>query len=145
MLSWLITRLRCCSAITLVVLYAVCVVLPSVALAFPSGRAPAHCLTSVHHGITDAQLQDGTNIHTLGESAIQEHAGDSKKGGDAKLKCHVGACCGFSCFAAITSNSPTTTIVRLVYTTPLFRRLDESLDGCGPDGISRPPKPFLSL
>jgi len=143
MLSWLITRLRGCSAIILVVLYAACVVLPSAALAFPSGRAPAHCLTSVRHGITDAQLLDGTNIHTL-DSAIHEHAGDSKEGGDGKLKCHVGACCGFSCFAAVASDFAAT-IVRPVQASPLFRRLDESLDGCGPGRISRPPKPFLSL
>jgi hypothetical protein len=142
MLSWLITRLRSCSAITLIVLYAVCVVLPSAALAFP--RAPAHCLTSVRHDITDARLQDGTTIHTPGDSLIHEHPGDSKEGGSGKLKCHFGTCCGISCFAAITSDSAAT-IVRPVHASPLFRRLDESLEGCGPERISRPPKPFLSL
>src|ERR1700690_4150946 len=104
MLSWLITRLRSCSAITLVVLYAACVVLPSAALAFPSGRAPTHCLTSVRHDIADARLQDGTTIHTPGDSLIHEHPGDSKEGGGGKLKCHFGTCCGISCFAAITSD-----------------------------------------
>ena len=144
MLSWLIIRLRSCSAITLVVLYAACVVLPSAALAFPSGRAPTHCLTNVRLDITGAQLQDGITIHTPSDSAIHEHAGDSKEGGDGKLKCHVGACCGFSCAAAITGDSADI-IVRPVQASLLFRRLDESLDGCGPERISRPPKSFLSL
>lgn len=141
MLSWLITRLRCCSAVTLVVIYAVCVVLPSVALAFPSGHGPSHCLTRV---ITDARLQDSTDIHTLGDSALHEHAGNSKEDGDGKLKCHVGACCGFSCFAAINSDSAAT-VVLPVHVSPLFQRVDESLDGCGSERISRPPKSFLSL
>jgi len=144
MLSWLITRSRSCSAITLIVLYAACVVLPSAALAFPNGGAPAHCLTSGRHGIADARLQHGTNIHTPGDSAIHKLAGDSKEGGDGKLKCHGGTCCGISCFAAITNDSAAT-IVRPVHACPLFRRLDESLDGCGLERISRPPKPSLSL
>lgn len=141
MLSWLITRLRCCSAIALVVLYAACVILPSAALAFASSRAPAHCLTNVRLYITGAQLQDGTTIHTPGDSAIHEHAGDSKEGGDGKLKCHVGACCGFSCAAAITGDSAAI-IVRPIQALLLFRKLDESPDGCGPERISRLPKSF---
>jgi transposase len=59
-------------------------------------------------------------------------------------KCHAGACCGLCCFATITSDS-TATIVRPVHVSPLFQRPDESVDGCGPERISRPPKPFLSL
>ena len=143
MVSWLITRLRCCSAITSVVIYAVCVVLPSVALAFPNGQAPSHCLTSVRHDITDARLPDGTTIHTPGDSLIHEHPGDSKEGGSGKLSAILEHAAGFLA-SAITSDSAAT-IVRPVHASPLFRRLDESLDGCGPERINRPPKPFLSL
>lgn len=148
MLSWLIPRLHFGGAIALVALFAVCAVMPPVALAFPHGNTSSHCLTRDHHGVTDVRFQDGIGIHvsfhTPGDSAIDELAGNSKEDGDGKLKCHVGACCGFSCFAAINSDSAAT-LAWPVHASPLFKRVDESLDGCGSERISRPPKFFLSL
>jgi len=94
MLSWLITRVRSYGAIILVALYALCVIMPPVASAFPSGSAPSHCPTDDHHGV----LRDGIAI--LGDGAIDKHADNSKEGGDGKLKCHAGACCGLFCCAA---------------------------------------------
>jgi hypothetical protein len=81
MLSWLISRVRSYGAITLVALYAVCVIMSPVASAIPSGNAPSHCLTDDHHGV----LRDGIHIHVLGDSAIHKHADNSMKGGDGKL------------------------------------------------------------
>jgi hypothetical protein len=143
MLSWLVTRLRFYGAITWVALYAVCVVMPSAALAFPSGSAPSHCLTDDHHGVPEAQVQAGTHIPTLGDHAIDKHADDSMKGGAGKLKCFAGACCGFFCFAAVTSD-PAATMALPVEASPSFWALDARLDGRAPKRIGRPPKSFLS-
>src|ERR1700730_12586149 len=140
MLSWLITRLRSYGAITLVALYALCVIMPPVASAFPSGIAPSHCLTDDHHGV----LRNGIHIHTLGDGAIDKHADTSMNGGDGKLKCHAGVCCGLFCCAAITWDSGAA-VVQPVHASLLFGALDERLDGRGPKRIGRPPNPFWSL
>ncbi len=146
--SWLITRLRSCSAMILAALYAVCIIMPSAALAFPSGRASTHCLTGDPHGVTNVRFQNGIDIHgsihTRGDSAIHVHAGNSKEGGDGKLKCHAGVCCGLFCFAAVSSDSAAT-FVQPVHASPAFGTLNESLDGRVPKRIGRPPKSFLSL
>jgi len=140
MLSWIVTRFRFFGTITLVALYAICVVMPP-AMAFPSGRAPAHCLTDDHHRIANVRLQYDIHgsIHVLGDRAIDKHADNSMNG---KLKCHAGACCGLFCCAAINSG---TTIAQPVQASLLFGVLDERLDGHGPKRIGRPPKSFLSL
>ena len=139
MLSWLITRVRSYGAIILVALYALCVIMPPLASAFPSGSAPSHCPTDDHHGV----LRDGIAIHTLGDGAIDKHADNSKEGGDGKLKCHASACCGLFCCAAITVDSGA--IIQPVHASLLFATVDERLDGRGPKRIGRPPKSFLSL
>jgi hypothetical protein len=142
MQSWLATRLRSYGAITLVALYAVCVIMPPVA----SGRdAPSHCLTDHHRGVSEARLQDGIHVHgSIHVGAIDNHADNSTKGGDGRLKCHAGACCGLFCCAAITVDSGAT-VVHPVHASLLFGALDERLDGCGPQRLGRPPKSFYSL
>jgi hypothetical protein len=140
MLSWLITRVRSYGAITLVALYAVCVVMPPVA----SGRnAPSHCPTGHHHGVSEARLEGGLHVHgSIHAGATDKHDDNSTKGGDGKLNCHVGACCGLFCCAAITGGA---TPVQPVHASLLFAALDERFDGRGPKRIGRPPKSFLSL
>ncbi len=140
MLSWLTTRLRSYGAITSVALYSVCVIMPPVAWAFPRGGTSSHCLTGDHHGVSDVQH----GIHVHGDGAIGKYADNSMEGGDGKLKCHAGACCGLFCCAAITSG-PAATMVQFVHASLSFGALDERLDGRGPKRIGRPPKPFLSL
>ena len=144
MLTRLVPRLRSYGAIILIAVDIVCVVMSSIALAFPSATTHSHCLTNDHHEVSEVRLRGGLHIPTLGDSSIDKHVDNSMKGGDSKLKCHAGGCCGLSCFAALTSDSAAT-IVRPVHASSLFQRLDESLDGCRPERISRPPKPFLSL
>jgi len=143
MLSWPVTRLRFYGAITLVALYALCAGLPSVALAFPRGGISSHCLPGDRHGATDIRLHR-IHIHTRGDGAINKHADNSMEGGDGKLKCHAGACCGLFCCAAITGDSGANAVQR-VHASLLFGALDERLDGHGPKRIGRPPKTFLSL
>ena len=141
MLRWLIPTLRSYGVITLAALYAVCAVMPSVALAFPSGNTPSHCLTVDHHGVPEAQVQAGTHIPALGDNAIAKNADNSMKGGGGKLKCHAGACCGFSCFAAIASD-PAATMALPVQASLSFGALDERPEGLGSKRIGRPPKSF---
>ena len=140
MLSWLITRLRSYGAITLVALYALCVIMPPVASAFPSGSAPSHCPTDDHHGV----LRDGIHVHTLGDGAINKHADNSMNGDDGTLKCHAGACCGLFCCAVITGDSGAA-VVQPVHSSLLFVALDERFAGREPKRIGRPPKLFWSL
>jgi hypothetical protein len=142
MLSWLITRVRSYGAFTLVALYAICVIMPPV----PSGRdAPSHCPTDHHHGVSEPRLQGGIHVHgSIHVGAIDKHADNSKEGGDGKLKCNAGACCGLFCCAAITGDSGATA-VQPVHASLLFGAFDERLDGRGPQRIGRPPKSFLSL
>ncbi|HEY4848897.1 MAG TPA: hypothetical protein VIH87_14215 [Methylocella sp.] len=140
MLSWLVTRLRSYGVITLVALYAVCVVMPSVAWAARRGGTSSHCLTGDRHGVSDVQL----GIHTPGDGEIAKPTDNSEDSGDGKPKCHAGACCGLFCGAAITGDSGAT-VVQPVHASLLFGALDERLDGCEPKRIGRPPKPFLSL
>lgn len=135
-----ITRLRFRSAITLVVLYAVCAVLPSAVWAFPHGGTSSHCLTGDRHAVSDVRH----GIHTPGDGAMDKRADNSMKRGDGKLNCHAGACCGVFCCAAITGDSGGTP-VQPVHASLLFGALDERLDGREPKRIGRPPKPFLSL
>jgi hypothetical protein len=133
--------LRSYGAIIFVALYTVCVVTPSNALAFPSGSAPSHCLSDDDHGLPKAQVQAGTHIPALGDNAITKHADNSMKGGGGKLKCHAGACCGVSCFAAIASD-PAATIVPPEQASLSFGALDERPEGLGSKRIGRPPKSF---
>src|ERR1700730_2113916 len=140
MLSWLITKVRSYRAITVVALYALCVIMSPVASAFPSGSAPSHCLTDDHNGV----LRAGTHIKRLAVGPINKHVDNSMKGGDGKLKCHAGVCCGLFCCAAITGDSGAA-VVQPVHSSLLFGALDERLDGRGPKRIGRPPNPFWSL
>jgi hypothetical protein len=146
MLSGLVSRFRFYGAITVVALYAICVVMPSATLAFPSGSTPSHCQTDDHHRIANVRLLDGIHIHgsieVHGDGAMDQRAGNSMKGGDSRPKCHAGACCGLFCCAAINSG---TIVAQPVQAFLLFGALDERLDGHGPKRIGRPPKPFLSL
>jgi hypothetical protein len=140
MLSWLTIRVRSYGAIALVALYAVCVIMLPLASAIPSRSASSHCPTDDHHGM----LRDGIHVHTLGDGAIDKHADTPWNGGDGKLNCHAGACCGLFCCAAITGDSGAPA-VQPVHASLLFGTLDERLDGRGPQRIGRPPKSFLSL
>lgn len=141
MLRRLIPRVRSYGAITVVALYAVCVVMPTIALAFPSGSAPSHCLSDDHHVSSEAQVQAGTHIPSLGDNAITKHADNAMKDGGGKSTCHAGACCGVSCFAAIVSD-PAVTLAPLEQASLSFGALDEHPEGLGSKRIGRPPKSF---
>jgi hypothetical protein len=139
---------RSYGAITMVALYAVCVIMLPVASAIPSHNAPSHCPTDHQRGVSEAPLQGRIHvhgsIHVPGDGVTDKHADNSKEGGDGKLKCHAGACCGLFCCAAMTGDSGAT-VVQPLHASLLFGALDERLDGRGPKRIGRPPKSFVSL
>jgi uncharacterized glyoxalase superfamily metalloenzyme YdcJ len=94
---------------------------------------------------SEAPLEGGLHVHgSIHAGATDKHDDNSMKGGDGKLKCHAGVCCGLFCCAAITGDSGAA-VVQPVHSSLLFGALDERLDGRGPKRIGRPPKPFWSL
>jgi hypothetical protein len=148
MLIWLTKRCRFGAAIALATIYAVCVVAPSVALAFADGAVAAHCLPDDNHGLAPVHaLGDGRGIvHTHDDGTVHEHANQtaSAQDGEGEQTKPVGSCCGLFCFAAVTSDLDVA-IGQPVHMSCVLPVLDEHLDGRGPDRINRPPIPLLSL
>lgn len=141
------TRLRVRAAIALAVLYVVCVIMPSVALAFAGRGVTIRCLSLVRYGIAQVSLQSESHthsgIHTHGAVVRENADGVPIKGGNVQLKQHAGWHCGFFCFVAVVENLAAT-IGRHSHASPLFWAADEILHGCGPSRISRPPMTSLS-
>jgi hypothetical protein len=136
MFSLLATKFRIKAALAVAVIYTLCALAPSVALAFPGSMA-AHCLsqdiagTSPHeHGVTAHVHADGVTHHHPGVGA-HKTSGDANKG-------HGAECCGLFSVVAI---PPTAMLIfgsaHLVPVT--FSALQEFVYGRGPERINRPP------
>jgi hypothetical protein len=143
MLNWLLSGMRSKAAV-LAALYAVCIILSSVAPPVPSAKASAHCLNIGEDRSSEATARDSGHQgpQMVGDRTLDNETGNAE--GRGKSKCHVGACCGFSCSAAthsgvIVSLSPPV----LAYLVSATR--DERPEGCGSNRIARPPKFLLSL
>ena len=136
MFSLLTKQIRTYAALVVAVLYAVCALAPSVALAFPDGMA-AHCLgedlaaTSPHeHGVTAHVHADGIKHHHPGVGAHKK-SGDESKG-------HVADCC--SLFSIVAIPATTMLIFGSVHLVPVtFPALEEFVYGRDPERINRPP------
>jgi hypothetical protein len=136
MLSLLTKKFRINAAVVVAVLYALCVLAPSVALAFPDSMA-THCLiddlagASPHeHGVTAHVHADGIKHQHPGVSA-HKTSGDENKG-------HGADCCGL--FSVVAIPGTVTLILGSANLTPVaFPALEESLRGRGPERINRPP------
>lgn len=122
-------------------LYALCVVAPSMALAFADGSVAAHCLAANHHSLSQPQRlhsQHHTHIHSAATADHSEAAApvtqDESKHGD-----YVGACCGLFCFAVALNGQEDIASQRISHKVVVLA-LDERLTGRGPDRIIRPPK-----
>lgn len=129
-------QIRINAALVVAVLYALCVLAPSVALAFPDSMA-THCLiddlagASPHeHGVTAHVHADGMEHHHPGVGA-HKTSRDENKG-------HGADCCRLFSVVAI----PGTVMLVLGssnLTPDAFPALEESLRGRGPERINRPP------
>jgi hypothetical protein len=143
MLRQLVARLRFPGAIALAVLYAVCTVLPSAALAFWGWPPPSLCPVDEHRQIhmnAPGGPSAGCASHASSDGMTGKHAGNSQDCEAGQPGCHFGADCGFLSFAAITGTAggapPPPGLSRLSWPH------DERLESRAPNPIARPPKSF---
>jgi hypothetical protein len=136
MLSALTKTFRAKAATALAVLYALCILAPSVAFAFSDNPAVAHCLTEGHVGPHD----HGGKVHVHADGTAHEHHDDgaaSQPAGDDG-KTSVATCCGLFSVVAIPDESD----VNLGLYSPASVVIPvpaEALSGRGPERINRPP------
>jgi hypothetical protein len=144
MLTRLTRTLRLRAAITLALAYALCVLVPPVALAFMDGAAVVHCLTTRHQHRTAAVNTHDVDTHAHHTTAdnhggASAHDHDSHHGSGAQTDGQAGInCCGIFCLSAMPMSpapdvSPPARIVSLV------SAIDHGIAGRGPDRIDRPP------
>jgi hypothetical protein len=136
---FLTRRSRIKAAITATLLYAVCVLAPSAALAL-SADAAAHCLTGPGGAAHVHQQQTAPHGDVAAGGAVHEHSDESAphQHSDADGKSHAGTCCGLFCVTAL----PHEPVLSLAV--PPTAALDRphgvyELAGRGPDRINRPP------
>ena len=130
----------------LVVLYGLCVIVPSAAIALGDTARAAHCLTADQHHATGhatrlAPAHDVAPAHIHANGAAHEH-GDAHGVGEDSLS--VSNCCGLMCLAAIPAAAGESGDEPLL-ALPAVRKLRQNIAGCGPDLLYRPPITSLSL
>lgn len=142
------------ATITLTVVYALCVLAPSVAFALAGNDHITHCLTEdhglaapSHHATTTHTHADGTvhahhdaKAHVHADGSMQEptsHHASSPRGDDDG-KNHGTTCCGLFSVVGI-SWHPTFSFGTFSVATLSFLALQDALSGRGPERINRPP------
>ncbi|MEW6449133.1 MAG: hypothetical protein AB1490_00665 [Pseudomonadota bacterium] len=129
-----------------VVLYALCVITPSAAVAFGDGSRTAHCLTDDNsslahvHGNNKPHLHEGAIAHShADEGLVHDHADDSDEPQSSS-----GQCCGLFCVSAI---APSFDLPLLRFERPaLLPSLNAyGIPESGPERLYRPPDVLLSL
>src|SRR5262245_38831123 len=110
MLCRLTKTVRVYAAITLAIAYVICVVSPTLALAF-GHAATLPCLTGDHHGValvhseSNAQSHHGASAHHGSghqDRNIHKHEQPAQPGSGGKQK--DGACCVFLCLTAVATD-----------------------------------------
>ena len=132
MLKALSTGLRFRLAMLLAVLAAACFVAPPAVMAFGHGEMTAHCLEMA-----------GTPQHGMAGQA--GHMGDADGGHQHKkapAEKQDAGCCGLFCLSALTTPMPATLPAHEA-SAAHSRLAVPSLNFRAPDGLDRPPKPFL--
>ena len=127
------------AAVAATLLYAVCILAPSAAMAFADPDATAHCLTEPGSAHVHQQ-QPATHSHETADRTAHLHSDTStpQKHSNADGKNHGGNCCGLFCVTAL-PHEPA-----LALSAPPAAALsgpgaDYELAGRGPDRINRPP------
>jgi hypothetical protein len=136
MLTGLAKGYRIKAALALAGLYALCVLAPSVALAFVDGPTAAHCLTD-QHGVVSPDDHGSVHVHADGTSHRHHDSSAEHGDSDGDGKSPAGNCCGLFCMNALAAAAVTlTTPAHFIFAAPT---LDDHLAGRGPDRINRPP------
>jgi hypothetical protein len=134
MLLQVTKAIRIRAALVLAILFGVCTIAPSLALAFADGAATAHCLTDDHHGTTKSQEHDrGT-----GKSASHSHSDQGESDADKSDAAAPGSCCSVFCLTAL-SASPLHAFGPQINTSSSYLALQDVVSGSGPGRINRPP------
>jgi hypothetical protein len=136
MLSRLTKGYRIKTALALAGFYALCVLAPSVALAFVDGPTATHCLTD-QHGIASPHDHGSVHVHADGTTHHHHDSGAAHEHSDGDGKSPADNCCGLFCMNALAAAAVTlTTPAHFIFAAPT---LDDHLAGRGPDRINRPP------
>ncbi|MGB3274303.1 MAG: hypothetical protein WBA66_15590 [Xanthobacteraceae bacterium] len=138
----LVTRvIRIRAALVLAILFGVCTIAPSLALAVATSPAAAHCLTDDHHGTAKAPAH-----HHDGAGAAVSHADSAQDqtSGDKSSDGAPASCCGVLCLTAM-SASASPLFGPQINASALFPALENDVTGGGPDRINRPPIASLSM
>jgi len=132
---------------TFVAVYLVCVLAPSVALAYMDGPSAFHCLTTQHeHGsahVHDAKMLTGNAVVQTPDALHHDvgHSSGQNKVDDQAMTIN---CCGLFCVSAMPT-SPVPHIVPIARIVPAVVALYRGIAGRGPDRIYRPPIAVLPL
>ncbi len=136
---------RRCAAIVAGALYALCVVMPSAAIAFGAGDHAAHCfnaeelgLVQTHHtGGGHAHLPEHAMPHVHADGTAHHHDGPHHPGafGDGH---DPAACCGAFGLTAMTVN-PQVDLAAPAGRSSILPVSFAKLTGRDPDRITRPP------
>jgi hypothetical protein len=141
MLVRLTKVLRIRAALALGLLYGICALMPTAALAFGDAAKAAHCLTDSHHHAAAKSHIHGAQVHHQHDTDASAHHPpmDSRDKSEA-----AGACCGLMCLSAVPAalgvagSEP-------VPSPPKLAALQQNVAGCGPTLLDRPPDFSLSL
>jgi hypothetical protein len=132
--------LRIKAAIAATLVYALCVLAPSVALAFADSEATAHCLTQAPVAAHVHQQQPAAHSHGSFDGAAHVHSdeGTPQQHSGADGKNHAGNCCGLFCVTAI-PHEPALALSAPPVAALAGLGAAYELAGRGPDQINRPP------
>jgi hypothetical protein len=138
MLSGLTKRFRLRAAITVAVLYAVCVLAPHAALAFVHGPSALHCLND-QHGMA-AHHDHGGTAHRHADGSVHHHGdhGSNQNHSDSDGKDHPANCCGLFCMSALAADDGFSIAAPLPVSSG-FATPPVYAAGRAPDGLYRPP------
>jgi hypothetical protein len=135
-------------------LYLVCVVMPSVALALADGAVSAYCFDEIAEEVAALQIKSHDHVHVHSDGTVHHHVdkaasavaqdqtehdtGGTGSQGHPKGHSHNGDCCGLFGFTAVLPalSTPITEPAAYHIEQPI---LTNCLAGCGPERINRPP------
>jgi hypothetical protein len=144
MLSALSKEARVKGAVVLAMVYALCVLAPSAAIAVVAPDAVAHCLTvdhgfaaPAHHSETTHRHADGT-AHQHSDNHAMTPPADNDGKGQGKT------CCGLFSVVGI-AGDPGYTMGAFTVASLLLPVLHETMSGRGPERINRPPIGLTTL
>lgn len=140
MLLQVTKAIRIRAALVLAILFGVCSIAPSLALAFADRAAASHCLTDDHHGTTNPQEHDRGAGNTAPHSHSSLDQADTEQNGDVSL----GGCCGVFCLTALPA-SPLHAFGPQINASSPYPALQDVISGSGPSRINRPPIVSLSM